>query len=182
MTTALRPRRRPEYRAFPNLAHRNAIQRGLEVPALVRLLCLPRGGRLLEVGCGRGVALPALAARCTPARLVGLELDAGLAAEARRRDAVAEIVVGDVRRLPFPASSFDLVVDFGTCYHITGADRALAEIERVLVPGGLFAHETRLAQLLAHPARSLTRTLPWVAAPALVRHRHAGLWATRRRL
>lgn len=44
------PHTRDGYREFPNLAHRNALQERLEVPALVRLLGLPRGGRVLEVG------------------------------------------------------------------------------------------------------------------------------------
>jgi ubiquinone/menaquinone biosynthesis C-methylase UbiE len=152
---------------------------------MVAALGLPMGGRVLEVGCGRGVALPVLGRLLRPSRLVGLDPEEDFLAQARLRlgeaGIAAELVPGDVRRLPFPDASFDLVVDFGTCYHIARAGTALAEIARVLAPGGLFAHETPLSQLLAHPMRSFGRRIPWRQAPALQRHRTALLWSVRRR-
>ena len=176
------PRTRDGYREFPNLAHRNALQERFEVPALVRLLDLPRGGRILEVGCGRGVALPVLSTLCEPTRLTGLDIDPVLVAEADRhlsaRGVAAELCCGDVRAMPFPDDSFDLVVDFGTCYHVSRPEAALCEIARVLDARGQFVHETRLSQLLAHPCRSAGRKLPWTAAPELTRCRTALLWAT----
>ena len=91
----------------------------------------------------------------------------------------AELFQGDVRSLPFPDGAFDVVLDFGTCYHIATPERALAEIARVLAPGGRLIHETPLAQLLAHPVRSSGRLLPWSAVPELVPHRNALLFASR---
>src|ERR687885_606835 len=113
-----------EYRPFPNLAHKNLLQESVEVPTLVRALHIPYGRDVLEVGCGRGIALPPLARLLQPRRLVGVDVDA------------AEFVHADVRALPFPDQSFDVVVDFGTCYHVEGAERALAEVARVLRPHG----------------------------------------------
>lgn len=153
---------------------------------MVRALGLPPGGRVLEVGCGRGVALPVLARLLRPSRLTGLDPDTEFLNEARVRLAesgvAAELVPGDVRRLPFPDGSFDLIVDFGTCYHIARAELALAEVARVLATGGLFVHETPLSQLAAHPVRSFGRRIPWRSAPMLQRHRTALLWSTRRRV
>jgi ubiquinone/menaquinone biosynthesis C-methylase UbiE len=174
-----------DYRRFPNDEGRNTRQASLEVPLMVRALGLPTGGRVLEVGCGRGVALPVLARLLRPSCLVGLDIDAAFLGEARARlDAegiVAELVPGDVRRMPFPRASFDLVVDFGTCYHITRPGAALAEIARVLAAGGLFVHETPASQLLSHPVRSFGRRLPWKVFTCFERHRTAVLWSARRR-
>ena len=174
-----------EYRPFPNEEGRNSRQASLEVPLMIRALGLPAQGRVLEVGCGRGVALPVLGRTLRPSRLVGLDADAGLLDDARSRLAdagiTAELVPGDVRRMPFPDAAFDLVIDFGTCYHIGRAEVALAEIARVLAPGGLLVHETPLSQLLSHPVRSFGRRIPWRSAPLFERHRTAMLWTARRR-
>jgi ubiquinone/menaquinone biosynthesis C-methylase UbiE len=152
---------------------------------MIRALGLPLGGRVLEVGCGRGVALPVLARLLAPARLTGLDLDPVALAEARHRTAqagiAAELVPADVRRMPFPDAAFDLVVDFGTCYHIAAAEQALAEIARVLASGGRFVHETPLSQLVSHPVRSFGRRMPWGSAPELARDRTALLWSARLR-
>ncbi|HEV8264477.1 MAG TPA: class I SAM-dependent methyltransferase [Gemmatimonadales bacterium] len=175
----------PEYRPFPDVGRRNLLQEMLEVPIMTWALGLPRGGRVLEVGCGRGIALPPLTRALCPSQLVGIDVDEGFIAEARRRaeeaGVAAELRVADVRMLPFPDASFDLVVDFGTCYHIAGAARALAEIARVLTPGGLFVEETPLSQLLSHPVRSFGRRVPWSAVPILSSPATRLLWARRAR-
>jgi ubiquinone/menaquinone biosynthesis C-methylase UbiE len=173
----------PEYQPFPNEGTRNWRQEYIEIPLMSVALSLPRGGRVLELGCGRGIALPALRRYLEPARLVGLDVDAGLLEEAGRRlestGTCAELVRGDVRRLPFPDGDFDLIIDFGTCFHIDRPEAALREISRTLAPGGIFATETKLNQLFSHPVRSRGRFLPWSAASALVHRRQAGLWQSR---
>jgi ubiquinone/menaquinone biosynthesis C-methylase UbiE len=114
---------------------------------------------------------------------VGLDVDRGLLDQARRRlsgtRTRAELVLGDIRRLPFPDGDFDLIIDFGTCFHVARADEALREVSRALVAGGIFATETKLNQWFSHPLRSHGRFLPWSAASGLVHQRHAGLWQSR---
>ncbi len=175
----------PDYRPFPNEEGRNTRQASLEIPLMVRVLGLPTDVRVLEVGCGRGVALPVLARLLTPLRLTGLDREPAFLAEARvgldLAGQEAELVPGDVRCMPFPDGAFDLVVDFGTCYHIARPALALAEIARVLAPGGLFVHETPLSQLLSHPVRSFGRRIPWWLTEHFARHRTALLWTARRR-
>lgn len=172
-----------EYQPFPNEQGRNTRQAQLEVPILVRALGLPTGARILEVGCGRGVALPVLDRLCCPQRLVGVDIDKELLTEAagrlREEGARAELHCGDVRELPFSDEAFDIVIDFGTLYHIARADTAVTEIARVLVPGGVFVYETKASQFLSHPVRSQGRYLPTFQDHGLRRRRWAMLWASR---
>ena len=179
-----------DYMPFGNVETRNGLQALLEIPLMIRALKLPRGAQVLEIGCGRGVALPVLDDRLEPVELIGLDIDGALLAEARVRVrntcTYATLVEGDVRDLPFEVGRFDLVIDFGTCYHVSdtmdGRREALGEVARVLRPGGLFVHETRAAQRLAHPLRSSGRALPWWTVPSLVPDRSALLWAARRKI
>jgi ubiquinone/menaquinone biosynthesis C-methylase UbiE len=172
-----------EYRPFPQVDTRDDAQELIEVPLLVDLLGLEDAGRVLEVGCGPGVSLLPLHACCRPSRLVGVDLDPALCRQARARLRAAgtpgEVVCGDVRRLPFPDGSFDLVLDFGTAYHIARRGDAVRELARVLRPGGRLVHETRFNQLVAHPVRSFGRRLPWELVPALRPERATLNWGVR---
>lgn len=169
-----------EYQPFPEKAGRNTRQQNVEVPLFVRLLGLARRQRILEVGCGRGIALPGLHRLCSPTLLVGLDVDgdalADAATRARTQAPTAVLVRGDVRAMPFADELFDVAVDFGTCYHIARSDQGLREIERVLRTGGTFATETRLSQFISHPIRSRGRTLRFEATRSLRIERHRGLW------
>ena len=175
-----------EYRPFPNEEGRNSRQSQLEIPAMVRALEVPRGSRILEVGCGRGVALPVLDRLCSPRRLVGLDIDPELLAEAaanlREHGTTAELCAADVREMPFADGSFDVIVDFGTLFHIARPQAASAEIARVLAPGGIFVHETKASQLLSHPVRSRGRRLPRLEHDGLRTRRWAMLWASAAKL
>lgn len=175
-----------EYEPFPNIELRNSVQYVVEVPLMARLLAVPEQARILEVGCGRGIALAALARLRDPARLVGVDVDREALADARGRTAGSpvpvELIQADARALPFPDGVFDFVVDFGTCYHVARATQAVAEIARVLRRGGQFLTETRMSQALAHPIRTSGRGLPWSAAPELVRTRTAVLWSSQRKV
>jgi len=174
---------RTEYQPFPNEQGRNNRQTQLEVPILVRALRLPTGARILEVGCGRGVALPVLDRLCRPQCLVGVDIDGELLTEAagrlREEGARAELHCGDVRELPFADEAFDVVIDFGTLYHIAGADTAVGEVARVLISGGMFVYETKASQFLSHPVRSKGRCLPSFQDHGLRLRRWAMLWASR---
>lgn len=170
-----------EYEPFPNEEGRNSRQSQLEIPAMVRALGIPSGARILEVGCGRGVALPVFDRLCEPTRLVGLDIDPELlavaAANLREQGATAELIAADVREMPFDEGAFDVIVDFGTLFHIARPQAASAEIARVLAPGGTFVHETKASQLLSHPVRSRGRRLPRLEHDGLRQRRWAMLWA-----
>lgn len=94
-------------------------------------------GDVLEVAVGTGRNLPFYGAG---ARLTGLDLSPAMLALARARAAdlgrSVELVEGDAERLPFPDASFDTVVcALGLC-SIPDPARAVAEMARVLRPGG----------------------------------------------
>ena len=174
------------YQPFANQEYRNVFQTWVEIPTLLRLFPVSFGGRILEVGCGRGVALPPLAKLCKPSRLVGVDIEQELIDRAGERIALAgidaELYSADVRELPFADAAFDVVIDFGTCYHIDQPEAALHEIARVLRDGGEFIHEAPLAQLIAHPIRSRRGRLPWDTSIELTDERRAALWASRRKV
>lgn len=172
-----------EYQPFPNEEGRNSRQSQLEIPAMVRALGIPTGKRILEVGCGRGVALPVIDRLCSPRFLVGLDIDPELLVEAAanldEHGTTAQLCAADVRRMPFDDGAFDVIIDFGTLFHIAKPQAASAEIARVLAPGGMFVHETMASQLLSHPVRSRGRRLPRLEHDGLRRQRWAMLWASR---
>jgi SAM-dependent methyltransferase len=94
--------------------------------------------RVLDLGCGLGVELGALAGRGFQA--VGIDTSVVAVERARRAHPQVEFVVGDVLDLPFEAESFDVIIDRGCFDSIPGADRSRYEREawRVLRPGGRF--------------------------------------------
>jgi SAM-dependent methyltransferase len=93
-------------------------------------LCAPLlpPGRVLDLGCGVGHSYGELA----PRESVGVDLDAAALAGQDRETRVA-----DMRRLPFPASSFASVIAVQSIEHVPDPEAALAEVARVLAPGGL---------------------------------------------
>jgi len=162
---------------------RDRIQAGVEIGLLSRLIPLGHADRLLEIGCGYGNALSALAAVTRARTVIGTDID-----ETALHTAVEwgnatmfSLVAADATLLPLADNSIDLIVDFGTLYHVRDQPRALKEIQRVLRDGGMLVHETRLAQALAHPSSLKRGGIDWSAAPELQRGASAGLWSARRR-
>lgn len=95
--------------------------------------------RILDVGCGTGVLLPALLVT-HPAAECLVELDFAeemLRENARRhRDSRLVRVCADACNLPFQDACFDLVACFGVLPHLGKAERAVHELRRVLRLGG----------------------------------------------
>jgi SAM-dependent methyltransferase len=101
----------------------------------------PDGARVLEVGCGPG-HLSIRLARQHGLEVTGLDLDPAMVQRARanadrpgdgRRPS---FLVGDVAALAFPDGSFDLVVSTLSLHHWADPAAGLAEVGRVLRPGG----------------------------------------------
>lgn len=108
------------------------------------------GKRVLEVGCGRGGGASYLTRTLHPASYTGLDLNASGIEFCRRRHRVPglDFVVGNAEDLPFPDESFDAVVNIESSHCYPHFDRFLAEVARVLTPGGAFLYaDTRQQQL-----------------------------------
>jgi ubiquinone/menaquinone biosynthesis C-methylase UbiE len=91
-----------------------------------------RGGRVLEVGCGTGRLLAPMAEFTADA--IGVDLSAGMLGHARARG--LRVVQGSATALPFATGSFDLACSFKVLAHVPAIDVALAELARVVRPGG----------------------------------------------
>ncbi|MGV0850710.1 phthiotriol/phenolphthiotriol dimycocerosates methyltransferase [Mycolicibacterium phlei] len=100
------------------------------------------GKRVLEVGCGHGGGASYLARTLNPASYTGLDLNPAGIEYCRRNHKVPglEFVQGNAENLPFPAASFDAVVNVESSHCYPHFDRFLAEVERVLRPGGEFLY------------------------------------------
>lgn len=99
------------------------------------------GARLLELGCGSAVKTRALAERSALRAILALEVDARQHAKNLLIDDLPQVTFahGGAEQIPAPDASIDIVVMLKSLHHVPLPllDQALAEIRRVLVPGGL---------------------------------------------
>ncbi len=95
------------------------------------------GTRLLDAGCGSGLAAQIAAAR--GAQVAGLDAAAGLLAIARERTPAGDFRQGELEELPFADASFDAVTGFNSFQFAADVPRALREAVRVVRPGGAVA-------------------------------------------
>ena len=119
-----------------------------------RLLNLiPWSGRenVLDVGCGRGLMLVGAARRLSDGKAVGIDLWQAADQADNRPDATInnarlegvadriEVQTADMRQLPFPDESFDVVISHWAVHNLCRDEeraKALAEMARVLKPAG----------------------------------------------
>ena len=124
----------------------NRPQHGLRaMKRAERLLsCIDMQGKcnLLEVGCGNG-AVSKHIARKYPFEVTGVDIDQEMIRSADK--GIFDIpnirfVEADATSLPFPDENYNIVLSFGVMHHVSSWLEALAEIRRVLKPGGYFVY------------------------------------------
>jgi SAM-dependent methyltransferase len=95
----------------------------------------PAGLRVLDIGCGPGQYLQRLRQRERSLHLVGIDLSEGMVVEAA--DTGASMSVGSVQAIPLATASVDRVLAMHMLYHAPDILVAVAELRRVLRPGGV---------------------------------------------
>jgi 2-polyprenyl-3-methyl-5-hydroxy-6-metoxy-1,4-benzoquinol methylase len=113
-----------------------------------RPLCA--GRRVLDAACGVGYGSAFLAEEA--ASVVGVDVDAGSVEYARGRYASERCTfeVMDVERLAFADGTFEVACSFETIEHVGDPERALAELARVLEPGGTLVVSTPHVAVTTH--------------------------------
>jgi ubiquinone/menaquinone biosynthesis C-methylase UbiE len=128
------------------------------------------GGRVLEVGCGRGVGVQIILQRFGAASVEAIDLDPKMVECARRRLAAYDatrvrLSVGDVTCIQAPDATFDAVFDFGAMHLEPDWRKGIAEVRRVLKPGGKFFFEWVTGRFLRLPYPILTENFGRMEAP-----------------
>jgi ubiquinone/menaquinone biosynthesis C-methylase UbiE len=145
---------RIEY-ALVNNPVRAYVQRAFEVRRLVRMGGKMKGGAALEIGCGRGVGVELILDVFEADSVDAFDLDPRMIARARRRlKHRAERVrlwAGDACAIAAPDARYDAVFDFAAIHHVPDWRRALAEVYRLLKPGGRFYAEEVFRSFIGHP-------------------------------
>lgn len=113
--------------AYSRMRLAQALERDLPVDG--------SGLRALDVGCGTGHHLRELVERGFDA--AGTDGSPAMLAEARRMNPEAELYQADVEALPFPDSTFDLVLCIEVLRYLRDPRASIAEMARVLRPGGV---------------------------------------------
>ena len=141
--------------------------------AVVARLGARRARRVLDLGCGTGQLAARVRRDLRGTVVVGCDFSNGMLHRARARDRKPGWVQGDACRLPFRDASFDAVVSTEAFHWFPDRRKALAEIRRVLRPGG------QLLLALVNPRFALAGRVADVASRLAGEPFH---WPTRREL
>lgn len=141
-------------KALMNNPIRAFIQKHHEAAMLEKLGGRCEGASVLEIGCGRGVGTEIIFERFRARKVQAFDLDPDMVSLARRRLAKypseqLHLSVGDAEKINSDDSAFDAVFDFGIIHHVPNWQNVLAEVARVLKPGGKFYFEEVTAKALS---------------------------------
>ncbi len=124
---------------------------------------IPRGSRVLELGCGTGGMWRGHLDALEGCELLLSDLSEGMLNAARsnlgERPGLSYALI-DIQAIPFPNDMFDIVIANMMLYHVPDLDKALSEARRVLKDGGTFycatfgehGHNWHIARMLGFPA------------------------------
>lgn len=127
-------------------------------------LAPPGGLHWLDVGCGNGAFTEELMAHCAPAAMTAIDPSGEQLAYARTRPGIglAQFHLGDAQDLPFAPASFDAAAMALVIAFVPDPQKAVAEMARVVRPGGLVAAymwDLRGGGVPTSPVAAAARTL-----------------------
>jgi ubiquinone/menaquinone biosynthesis C-methylase UbiE len=121
------------------------LQQRIEIRRLKGLMPLKPGSIALEAGCGRGAGARIVLKEFPLSRILGMDLDIAMVRKAKAHLSAQQqrisLLAGDVTFIPIQGGSVDAVFGFGVLHHVVDWRSALAEIARVLKPGGVYFFE-----------------------------------------
>lgn len=132
---------------------RALLQQRYEAPLMERFGGHTESLRVLEIGCGRGVGTEIIFKRFRAREVHAFDIDPEMVELARKRLSAYGpddllLYVGDAAAFAEEDASLDAVFDFGIIHHVPEWKRAVAEVARVLRPGGRFFFEEVTSQAL----------------------------------
>jgi len=128
---------------------------------------LPPVDRVLELGCSTGYLTRRFAGKAKT--VVGIDMNQAAVRRAASRNPAARLTSGDAEHLPFADRTFDAVVMLEVIEHTRSDAAALAEVRRVLKPGGVLILSTPHAGLFAWLDPYNVRTTIQRRVPGLAR-------------
>lgn len=123
-------------KAYDAFMGRNADLLG---PRLIAFAGVQPGDRVLDVGCGPGSLTEPLAELVGPERVAAIDPSESFAAANAERVPGADVQVGAAESLPWPADTFDVALAQLVVNFMSDADAGIAEMRRVVRPGGVVA-------------------------------------------
>lgn len=110
-------------------------------PVFLDWLAIPAEATWIDIGCGTGVLSSAILAHCRPGRVVGIDLSEVFvkAAQAKVSDSRFRCQLGDGAALPFENGEFSVAVSGLVLNFVGDKNKAVAEMKRVVRPGGSVA-------------------------------------------
>lgn len=119
------------------------VEQGIQIRWFRKAMPLRPGATVLEVGGGRGAGAKLITQAFAPAQMHCQDIDYRMIKKAHQYLSPAErknicFHVGDVSCLPFDNNTMDAVFGFGVLHHVPNWRTAVAEISRVIKPGGVY--------------------------------------------
>jgi Methylase involved in ubiquinone/menaquinone biosynthesis len=145
--------------ALENNRLRSIVREAMEVRRLRSVADIGEIGRALHIACGGGDPTRLILKHFDVRSLSGLDRDPAVVEFARRTYPDFDFSVGDVRDLSFGDCSFDAAFDLADLHNYADWQRGLAELFRVLRPGGLLILEEISRETFSRGAGRLFKAL-----------------------